>query len=259
MKLKYFAAILLMAFTVPAFAASDDDDSAVGARLSGGINYKIKKGFHLNASEEIRFNSNDGFDKSYTNVGLDYKLNPYLKVGCGYDLILVNGTSAFKVRHRIAGDITGTVKAGNWKFSLKEKFQGTYRSGVNTYQKPEFALNLKSRFKVAYKVNYKVQPYASVELRHLLNGAEWSEEGTTSSYASASYLGHSDAYMNRVRTMVGVDWKVSQQSAFDIFLVYDANNDTIIDSNKEGSTLKAQIYDEKTSLFAVGVAYTFSF
>ena len=67
-------------------------------------------------------------------------------------------------------DATGTVRFGDWNFSLRERLQMTHRTDdFNEYQNPRDAIMLKSRIMVKYKGLGMFEPYAFFELRHYLN------------------------------------------------------------------------------------------
>jgi hypothetical protein len=231
-------------------AQDDDESNDFGTRISGEVDKKICKGLHVSLSEELRFNDFD-FDRTVTGIGVSYKINSYLKVGGAYYLIGVDDTD-FEWRHRGVFDLTESYKTSNdWKFSLRERFQATYKAyDINEYQKPKTEMALRFRFKVSKKIsNTPLEPYASFELKYLLNGARWEDE---------VYKDHGDSYVNRLRGQAGLDWKISQRSGLDFYMIFDHNMETVIDSNKEGTTLKS-MYDNNFNKFTVGVSYKFSF
>jgi len=272
MKTKFlFLAMLMTALAAPqvAFADDDDDSDSFTTRYSVGGDYKIDKGLHLYANEELRLNKSFGFDRTYTTVGLSYKVNPYFKISGDYVLIGING---FKFRgttydqmdwrHRLSFTMTGMYKVDRFKLSLRNRTQATIKSTdqYNQYQTPKTVLVNRTRFKVAYDIpNSKVEPYASVEARLFLNGAKYDSNWTTSNYASAEYLGHSDVYLNRVRTQVGADWKIDKHNAVEFYGIYDYLIDKDIDAKYSTGLLKAAVTKEKSSRFAIGIGYVYSF
>jgi hypothetical protein len=255
MKTKIFifmamAMAMMLGYGTVAKAQDDDDSDDFGTRISGEVDKKICSGLHASVSEELRFNNFD-FAKTYTGVGISYKINPYLKVAGTYYLIGVDDTE-FEWRHRGVFDLTESYKTSNdWKFSLRERFQATYKAyDINEYQKPKTELVLRFRFKVSKKIkNTPLEPYASAELKLLLNGARW---------VDGVYKDHGDTYVNRLRGQAGLDWKISKSSALDFYMLFDHEMETVIDSNKEGTELKSK-YDDNFNKFSVGVAYKFSF
>lgn len=264
----------------PAVLHADDDDSdSFGARVSGEVDYKIMKGMHVYASEELRFLGGSRFlDRSYSEIGFSYKFNDYLKAAVSYTAIAVQKTETTmpdnveitenwtQWRHRISGDITGSLKFGQLRISLRERIQGTYKMReLNNYQQPQMGWVLRSRLKVAYKFrSVPLEPYAYFEPRLLLNGAKWSAEATSKNdFVTAEFLGHKDVYMNRYRGAAGLEWKLNKRNSIDLYALYDRLYDKEIDARKEGSlkgvVLKAPITDVYANRLSVGVSYKYSF
>jgi len=275
-----FKSLLLVAFLAcpVALNAGDDDSDGFGARFSAEADYRISRGFHLSVSEEIRLGGRNIMDRSHTQLGISYKINDYLKVGGAYtaiaaykdDVTILEDNSTmtrywYDWRHRVSGYVMGSFKAGQWKFSLRERIQGTYRTReLNNLQDPQMEWVLRSRLKVAYKCRtVPLEPYAYFEPRLVLNGAKWSEESVTPEFENAVFLGHKDVYFNRLRGAVGVEWRLARRHSLDFYCLYDRLRDKEIDARKEGSekgeTLKAQTFFVTGNRVSVGVGYKFSF
>ncbi len=256
----------MTASQIPAAASDDDSDDNFGTRYSVAVDKKLAKGLHVSVEEELRFDGVSDLDRLYTTAKISYKINQYLKVGLGYSAIAASKTNSLNEdymdwRHRGFGEVTGRYKTGGWTFSLRERFQATYKTrNVNTYQQPKTALALKSRAKVSYGFQKAgLEPYVSVEHRLFLNGAEWDDASTGTSYESSSYLGHGDVYTNRIRTMGGLEWNISKKHSIDFYGLYDSLKDKEIDSKRKSAVLKAPVTTDKTHYFALGIGYTFSF
>jgi len=240
----------LAALASPSAFAGEDDTEGVGSRVSVEVDKKLAKGFHISLSEEARFVDFSAFDRTYTTLGLSYKVNPYLKFGASYTAIGVNDTE-FEWRHRGNFYVTEMFRAGDFKFNFREMFQATYKAyEINTYQKPQTALALRARFKVSYDIpNCHLEPYAAFEARYFLNGAYWENQ---------AFVDHSDAYINRLRGNIGVEWNISKKHALEFYGLYDHLMDCEIDSNKEGTKLKS-IENVTSNRVSIGVGYKFSF
>ncbi|MBQ3733781.1 MAG: DUF2490 domain-containing protein [Bacteroidales bacterium] len=267
--------MILMSVLVVGFANAQTDvalDPEFGARVSVGLDKKIVKGFHITLSEEVRFDNNfKSFDRLQTQLGFTYKVNPYLKFGLGYILNAPYSStnSAFKnLRHRLYFDVKGTVKAGSWAFSLKERFQWTYRAGdFNEYQYPRNALMLKSRLMVKYNTRV-ASPYLYFELRNFLNAPviRANYDGTNyvnddgSQTGAAGWFLHSfkGGYINRYRTCLGVDIKVNKHNKLDFYFLGDVVSDKVVDANAEGTKLKSYT-KEHGFVGSIGAEYVFSF
>ncbi len=243
-----------------------DPTLSYGARIAGGLNYKLSSDLVLSAEQELRFNSANLFEKSYTTVGAEYKITDFLKVGADYSFIVKNSETETKLRNRVEGFVTGSVRFGFFKLSLREKLQLTMKGdSTNTFQSPANALSLKSRLKLEYNAPGALDPYFSIETRHALNDV--STDGWT-------YLKNDDngryywwitdpqydfRYMNRIRTTIGTDWKVAKRQNLNLYLLCDYDYSRQIDTNREGRVKRsAGLTVQPSWTFALGVAYTFT-
>lgn len=268
-------AIVLSAFGFPSLKAQTDVDldPEFGGRLSVSIDKKLARSLHISLEEEIRMDNNFGsFDRFHTTLGLSYKVNDYLKLGVGYAMINPYSSSdgAFKSsRHRLMLDATGSLRFGDWRLSLRERFQATYRSGdMNEYQNPRTALTLKSRLKLSYKGLRRLEPYAYVELRNTLNAPVISASYDGTNYLTSALSQYGEAgwfidswtgmYVNRVRGSVGFDYRLSKASRIDISLLADRIVDKVVDANAEGTKLKS--YTRETGFVGwINIGYSYSF
>lgn len=112
-------------------------------------------GDYMIADLELR--TKDSFNEIWryqATIGGDYKINSFLKAGLGYVYIDVkNSSDQWNPRHRLYLDLTGTLKSGDWRFSLKEKLQLTHSSGTRlkslTYDRtimPQICIGYKYSF-----------------------------------------------------------------------------------------------------------------
>lgn len=268
------ALIVFAGFGLPSLKAQTDVelDPEFGGRLSVSVDKKLARGLHVSLEEEIRMDNNfSSFERFHTTLGLSYKVSDYLKLGVGYVMINpYSSNSAFESsRHRLMLDATGSLRFGDWRLSLRERFQATYRSGdMNEYQNPRTALTLKSRLKLSYKGLRRIEPYAYVELRNTLNAPviNASYDGTNyltsalSQYGEAGWFidSWSGVYVNRVRGSVGFDYRLSKASSIDVSLMADRIMDKVVDANAEGTKLKS--YTRETGFVGwINIGYSYSF
>ena len=226
-----------------------DPTSDFRGRVSVGIEKKLAKGLHAGLDEEVRFEDGlSAFARSMTTASLSYKFGKHLRAGAGYAFIYIPDD----IRHRVYADLTGRFKAGSWTFSLRERLQCTHLTReFNEYQQPRNALALRSRLKVSYQLFSKpLEPYLAVELRNTLNGAKYTDasDPTTMTY--------SDMYADRVRTALGLQWKINKRGSIDFYGLFDACSRRDSDATKKG-VLKS-ITIEPAYNFTVGVAYSFA-
>lgn len=269
--------LLLLALLVPSFAWGQ----TFAGRASVAADYKIVKGLHLSLEEEIR--SADDFSalgSVRTTLGVSYKPFKFLKVGVGGVVINpykvgktletsagdVSYTGFWSPRYRLYGDVTGSLRWGDWQFSLRERLQLTHNSdaGMNVYQNPRNALALKSRLGVKYKRWKKVQPALSFEFRTALNGP-W---GTTSgslqttdkgkTYYDYTPAGYTHVYINRYRGNLSVDFSPGKHHSFTPYLLLDSTSDYKLDTNGAGNRFYSASYVDALVLTA-GLSYVFRF
>lgn len=272
------ACLAAAALAIPAAAQSDGDvrnfalsetlsgngmeylsesSSDFGARLSGAVEYTlIRKRMHVSLEEELRFNEGLGsLHKSYTTLGLDYRLTPWLKADAAYSFIAANSSSnGWRNRHRGAVSLTASQRFGIWKLSLREKLQATHKAyEVNLYQSPQTDLALKSRLKVALDLPHnKWEPYASVEMRNTLNAISpsafvygkytWQKyDGDEEAWVNKSRTcygnptpSYSKIYVNRLRFQAGTEWKFRKNQTLGLYAVADWNMDLDVDFSSRG-------------------------
>lgn len=265
MRTRYFVLCAVMTL-IPIFAGAqvteEDLENDFGARVNLSLDKRIVKGFHVIADAEGRLSDDfKTFGRYQAGIGLTYKAYDFLKFGVGYTFIeKKNNSGVWKPRHRAYGDMTLTLKAGIWRFSLKERIQLTHMDVGNRFQKVPNAVELKSRVKVAFKPSAYFEPYAYFELRTRFNDpactATWST--TSMSYSDYSFKGYTDAYNNRFRGALGTVYNFDSNHSLDFFLLGDYCHEKNIDTNAEGTTLKSLTYKRNLN-FSLGIGYTFSF
>lgn len=258
---------LLLALLVP-LGAYSQTPMEWGARASVEANYKISKGVHLYAEEELRTEA-ASLGSVRTTLGFTYKPVKALKMGVGYTLINTRevSTGTFKApRHRFFADLSGTLQLGDFQFTLKERFQFTHRTGeFNVYQNTPNAMALKSKFTIKYKGFYVAEPYISAEMRTVLNDpwgttsgeAQWNKGGTKTYYAY-THTGYTHVYNNRYRGEVGVAFNFNKRHTLKPFVLLDYNDTYELDTNAEGTRLFSAEY-VKSFMLSPCISYVFSF
>ncbi len=275
--------LLLFALAVPAAAFAQetvDEGLSFSARATVEVDAKLAKGLHLTAHEEFRryFDSEDVM-RSYSGIGLEYKVTSFLKVGAEYEFIerckfdSEAKANEWTPRHRGQFFATGTLQAGDSQFGLKEPFRMTGRTDdVNLYQSPKTALALKSKVSVKYRGWGKVVPFAAFEVRNTLNDASYSGTYNASAtesanrYSNEQFLGYRHAYINRLRGQLGVTVKFNKNHELDFYVLGDHYKDKKIDTNREGSNswkehgLVLKSIDWYTgNMISGGIGYKWSF
>lgn len=232
-------------------------------RTSLDIDWKLAKGLHLDLGYELRTEDNFGaIDRHQAQIGLNYKVNKWLKTGVSYTYIYHNrGEKGWTPRHRLSADVTFGYRTGDWRFSLKEQLRLTHKTeSLNSCQEVRNPLILKSRVKAQYKGWKHLEPYGFLEVRNIFNdpscSATWST--TSKAYADYSFGGYNSLYINRLRGAMGLEWKISKHSAIDLYGMLDYCYDKNIDVDRTQTYLRELTWDQSLNGI-VGVGYKFSF
>ena len=154
-------------------------------------------------------------DRYHLGIATDYKLNKYLKLSAGYNLLYdhrgntqtyhKDGTvnkitpSYWWPRHRFLFGVTGSYSFGNLGVSLREMYQYTYRSKAKDKKydtdteewedvKSKSQHLLRSRFQLNYRLKHTpFTPFGSVELYHGEGGLQKTRYTLGTSYSIAKH------------------------------------------------------------------------
>lgn len=234
-----------MVFSLASSYAQSDDD--FGFWTSVGVKKELVS--NLDAEAEAEFRTRDGFgdvDRWTIGAGLDYKLFSFLKADAGYKYIRNhhdNETtkkgnyipSYWQNKHRAYFSLTGKVKWDRLEFSLRERYQYTYRSALSVPKyddegdrKSDEEITgkgksvLRSRFEVEWDIRKSsFTPYVSIEMYNSISDS-WDHE--------------------KMRYMVGSKYKINKKNSLNIFYLYQDESD-----------------DDEASGHAIGIGYTYKF
>ena len=234
---------LLALMLLPLGAAAQSDDT--GLQASIGVEKKLTKKWNVGIEGELRTRDDSKqYDRWSVGLSTSYKVAPWLRASAGYTFLydntertsyydetdskVIDGDAEagdpkkyaryWQPRHRFNVGLTGSVKAGHVKFSLRERWQYTYRPEHTVDQRWSYLSEawdgkqhtysgkgknvLRSRLQVEYsRKKLPVTPYASAELFNA-----WS--------------------VQKVRYTLGLDYKPSKHHTLSLFYRYqDVNND----------------------------------
>ncbi len=246
---RYVCLLVALMFMASGLHAQSDD---FGVWTSVGAEKSFGKKWGLEAEAEYR-TRNDSKTSDRWSFGLEgsYKIVKGLKLSAGYTLLSDNNKekisyheedgsynnwrpSYWGTRHRFTVSLTGSINAGRFKLSLRERWQYTYRPEKTT-DRYDFDNEtwedktvrskghnvMRSRFRVEYDVaKCKVDPYADVELFNAMA-------------------------LQKVRYTVGADWKIKKVHNIGLFYRYQTANSK--DDDNEPNT------------HVLGVSYKFKF
>ncbi|MBR1563745.1 MAG: DUF2490 domain-containing protein [Paludibacteraceae bacterium] len=234
---------------------------SVQLRAGAEFTKKWNNGIHLGISEDLRFDMFSttpvnnaftdfgmAFNKSYTTLTFSYSPLKYLKLDAGYTLKLM-GTKDWSdpdefLRHRVFVGVTGSVKVNRVKLYLRERAMCEMRTdSVNPLEKNKYNFMLRSKLGVEYSSFSKpVKPYAWVEVVNTLNVPEYQQKN-----------GHQ--YIRRVRTALGVKYKINKNNGLDFYYRFNYGYDRDINITKKAGNI--ELTEELGYQHAIGITYNF--
>ena len=227
--------LLVLLFTALMPTGLQADDS--GLILSAEASRKIRKG--LNVSIEAEFRSRNDFrtaERVSLGASVSYKLLPWLKASGGYNLLFDNNReeitynddmsynnwrpSYWGVRHRFNVSLTASYKVRRVEFSLRERWQYTYR--------PEKMID-NFDFDEGEWEDHKVRGKGKNVLRSRLQ-AEWDiPRCKFDPFASVEF--HQSKYLDKTRFIVGVDHTIKKTHDFKLYYRYQLTGSHSSDPN----------------------------
>lgn len=242
------ASLLLLLCAILFPIASHADDS--GLIVSVGTSHKFNK--KLSVGAEAEFRSRNHFrtaDRFSVGGDVSYKVLPWLKAAAGYTLLLDNNRekltfqddgegynnwrpSYWGLRHRFNVTLTGSYKVQRVEFSLRERWQYTYRPSTTIdnfdfdegewedYEVKGKGKNvLRSRLQLEWDIpKCKYDPFASVEF-------------------------HTTRQLDKTRFIVGVSHAIKKKHDFKLYYRYQVVNSSSDESN----------------IHCLGLGYTYKF
>ena len=246
----------------------ETSESDVQLRLGAGLEVPIGRKWEFTWNEQARLHNNlANFDKIISSVGFGYKPWKFLKLEAQYGFVnertsKTDNDTGFKtidwqIRHRLNFDVTGSVRLGAVKLSLRERVRVQFRGdSVNKYEHPNPEITLRSRLKGAVDLrNGRWEPYVFAEVYTTLNAP-----AAVVNYLN-SPLKYSN-YINRVRLGLGTEMKLSNSSKLDFYYMvhfnrsYEARYKGISKDPTNDGDLKSWKLEKKCA-HVIGIDYKF--
>ena len=246
----------------------ETSESDVQLRLGAGLEVPIGRKWEFTWNEQARLHNNlANFDKIISSVGFGYKPWKFLKLEAQYGFVnertsKTDNDTGFKtidwqIRHRLNFDVTGSVRLGAVKLSLRERVRVQFRAdSVNKYEHSNPEITLRSRLKGAVDLrNDRWEPYAFAEVYTTLNAP-----AAVVNYLN-SPLKYSN-YINRVRLGLGTEMKLSNSSKLDFYYMvhfnrsYEARYKGISKDPTNDGDLKSWKLEKKCA-HVIGIDYKF--
>lgn len=162
-----------------------------------GLSGHIYKKFSFLVEEDLRMQQDfSGVEWSFTTAEIRYKPLKFLTIGTAYMFIDKLDKSGEK-RHRYLFYATAAKKVGAFRFSVRERFQSTFKE--NSQTPSNF---FRSMFTIAYSIDkLNISPFVYAEtFNNTLKGKHFS--------------------LDRVRLSCGIDYALNKHSIFQLYYRY---------------------------------------
>lgn len=199
MKKIIICSILSIITIIPSLALE-----GVGYGLRTTLSGKIYKNFSFFFEEDVRFRNDMRAEWFITTGEINYQILPtYLRGGAGY-ISFIQYKGAKTIRHRYYLNLIGSYTLGNFKFDLRERYQGTHTKG-----KPGLSHALRSRLKISYPIGKSgFAPYIYIEPFNNLK---------------------KNMHLDKVRYAVGCTYKIDKHNGVELYYRYHTFSDGYYD------------------------------
>ncbi|MDE7387614.1 MAG: DUF2490 domain-containing protein [Muribaculaceae bacterium] len=237
--------------------------SAFSQAFEGEASVKYSTPFKLDVSASLDYRTSDRFadtDRWGVGVDLGYKPLKYLKINAGYvfmqdhygksvDKSGRNVDSFWAAKNRVYAGVTGSLKVWKFTLSLRERYQFTYREGLevprfwdggipagNKTVEPKYKHVLRSRLQLDFKPykKCKFEPYVSYELYSQLKSIKRVKGQSESRGARLA---------DKQRVTVGCSYKINKHNSVELYYRYNHVTDT----------------DDLDAAHFIGAGYAFKF
>jgi hypothetical protein len=195
-----------LVFLCPSYGQESND---AGMWNTFTVQHSFSKKLNLVIDQEFRLKENyQRINLFYTNIGVDYKINKFIKISPTYRTIQKKQLEGpYSYRHRLMFDVS--LKKKFKKITLSERIR--YQAEVqdfNTSKKGKLAEQfLRFKTDLKYGVTDKITPYVSCELRYQIHAPR----GDGPIY---------DNGFHRIRTVLGVEYEFNKKNSINIYYLY---------------------------------------
>lgn len=202
MMTRFFSLFILLFLIV---FRSFSQDSDFGMWYNANVEIELAKKLDLDLSANLRtFQNTSKIDEVFGEAGFTFKIIKGLSASATYRLTsqYEDKEDGYYLRHRLMGDMKGTVEVGRFDFSGRIRIQRetkTYYRDDNDLIPNNF---LRLKFKSTYRTNnFPVNPYVSYE-------------------AFARIFEESTQAFEKFRYSVGAEYKINKNHSFELEYLY---------------------------------------
>lgn len=204
MKFKFILSFILS--TLLLFCASAQKSNDAGMWATFTIQHPLSKKINFVIDQEFRLKENyQRINLFYTNIGIDYKYNKFLKISPTYRTIQkrrLDGTYSY--RHRLMLDVTLKKKLNKFTLSERIRYQAEVQDLYTSKKGKLLEQFLRLKTDLKYSLNDDITPYISCELRYQIRAPR----GDGPSY---------DKGFHRIRNVLGVEYQINKKNSVNLY------------------------------------------
>ena len=160
--------LFVLFFTNKLSAKNDITYADAGLWSTINLDYALNKKWAILFAEEFRMRENySRLNLFYTNLGMEYQVNKYVKTSLVYrNIQRLNLDNSFTIRHRLMWDASFKYRFQKWYATYRHRLQVEYRGYYSqpTGKVPEWYS--RHKFELGYQVKKKITAYAAAEFRY---------------------------------------------------------------------------------------------
>lgn len=229
MRFKYI--LFITYFYLVYFCANSQQSNDAGMWATLSIQHPLTKKINFVLDQELRLRENyQRINLFYTNIGIDYKFNKYLKISPTYRAIQkkrLDGTYSY--RHRLMLDISLKKKFNKISVGERIRYQAEVQDLYTSKKGKLVEQYLRLKTDVKYSINDRITPYISCELRYQIHAPR----GDGPLY---------DKGFHRIRNVLGIEYEINKKNSINLYY--------LIQSEFDISTPE--------SIYILGIGYTFT-
>ena len=205
---------LLIVFLLNAnYTQAQKTDAGLWTTLS--IDKKLNNKFSANLTEEVRlFQNVQRLNLAYTNLGVSYKLNKYVKLSAVYRFLQKSQDENYiSWRHRIYADAQFKYRYYPFTVVYRARLQSQVRDYFTSRDGKIPERYWRNKFDVKYELGHGISPYIAAEFRYQFKNNRNKDANNE---------------FNRGRYYVGCQYQHSESKTFDFYFMnqreFNVNN-----------------------------------
>jgi Protein of unknown function (DUF2490) len=195
-------AIFFMFILLARNASSQEKD--FGIWYGAQAEFEFIKNLELDLSTCLRtFDGASKMDEVYLEAGVMYKFNDYFAAGASYRISRnIEKDDTYYIRHKLFAELKGTLPLGDFKFSLRARFQERYKTYIDDEDDPNPVSHIRGRLKAQYDIpSFPLNPYLSGEFFFPVTSK-------------------ADVTIDKKRFMVGLEYKFSKKHGVELEYIF---------------------------------------